>query len=95
MARKNVPLGSSPEVVDFVRRLGLDPSLTRRVIIDIPAYGLVKVYVEQNGAMEAFEVRPPFAIGDEGVIVETAGILECHHEQKCTSVDACWTKDRR
>lgn len=85
-------MARTPEVLDFIRGLGLDPSLTRHIIVDIPVDGAITVYVEQNAAIEAFRVKQPLT--GESIVVETAGILECHHSPLCTSVDACWTKGR-
>lgn len=46
----------TPAVNDFIRKLGFDPKITRRVIVDIPAHGIVQVYVEAFGAAAAFDI---------------------------------------
>lgn len=61
----NAVIGKHPELVEFIRRLGLNPSDTRRVIIDIPAGNVVSIYVEANADVAAFSIVPPEFIGAE------------------------------
>ena len=49
-------LGHNPQIVEFIRRLGLDPSLTRRVIVDMNVDDVVRVYVEGFADRAAFEI---------------------------------------
>jgi hypothetical protein len=59
MSNDRIKVGRGPEISEFIRRLGLDPTLTKRVIVDIPCDDVVKVYVEGFGDCHAFEIEPP------------------------------------
>ncbi len=51
--------GRDKRVADWLEKIGIDPKMTRRVIIDIPCDGAVWVYIEQFGDSRIFEVEPP------------------------------------
>jgi hypothetical protein len=51
-----VILSHNDAVLNFIRALGLNPSLTRRIILDIPAGNVVRVYVEMNADPQAFKI---------------------------------------
>lgn len=60
----------SEQLSQFIRDLGLDPSLTRRIVIDIPLHGVAKVYVELLMSERAIEVNvPAFLAGAEIEVV--------------------------
>lgn len=47
---------ANDEVTEFIKRLGVDPSMTRRVVIDIPMDGPVVAYVEMYASRGALEI---------------------------------------
>ena len=51
--------GRDKRVADWLEKIGIDPKMTRRVVIDIPANGAVWVYIERFGDSSIFEVEPP------------------------------------
>lgn len=65
--------GHDPVMVALIRRLGFDPKVTRRVIIDIPAGELVTCYVEAFGDGMAFDIVPPGLFDGTDKAVITAG----------------------
>lgn len=66
--------GRDPVMVALIRRLGFDPKVTRRVIIDIPADNLVRCYVEAFGDGDAFSIVPPGLFdGVDKAVITTAG----------------------
>lgn len=73
MAKTRMGVGAGPEISEFIRRLGFDPSLTRRVIVDIPADDVVKVYVEAYGDVDAFKIDPGTLLVDGQYRVYIAG----------------------
>ena len=53
-------IATGNSIQDFVKSLGLDPSKTRHIVIDIPANGVVMVYVSMYAQKEDLEVITPF-----------------------------------
>ena len=51
--------GTSPECLRWLRRLGLDTTDAKRIIIDIEAGKPVSVYVQRFGQEDLFELEPP------------------------------------
>ena len=51
--------GRDKRVADWLETIGIDPKVTRRVVIDIPCNGAVVMYVERFGDSSMFEVEPP------------------------------------
>ena len=51
--------GRDKRVADWLEKIGIVPNMTSRVVIDIPANGAVRVYIEQFGDSSMFEVEPP------------------------------------
>ena len=51
--------GRDKRVADWLEKIGIDPKITRRVVIDIPSDGIVWVYIERYGDSQIFEVEPP------------------------------------
>lgn len=64
--KDKIVLGHHETLVEFIRKLGLDPDLTRRVIVDIPCDNVVKVYVEGYADKAAFQIDPSPLIQGEG-----------------------------
>ena len=56
---KNLASSDHPAVVAWLRALGVDPDMTRRVIIDIETGNAIRVYVTAWADLEAFEVALP------------------------------------
>lgn len=54
-----------PEIIhslalrDWLIKIGVDPSTSRRVVIDIPHDGAVMIYVERFGDTRMLEIEPP------------------------------------
>src|ERR1043166_943669 len=69
---EDVLTGYSPEVMDFVQALGLDPTEVKRVVLDIPAGDIATLYVEKYVSRQALQVlanlpkAPKVVILDEG-----------------------------
>lgn len=55
----DVIIGASPEACALIRAVGLDPAFTKRVIIDIDAESVVKVYVEGFADVRHFDIQKP------------------------------------
>jgi len=51
--------GRDKRVADWLEKIGIDPKMTRRVVIDIPCDGAVWVYIERFGDSQMFEIEPP------------------------------------
>ena len=51
--------GRDRRVADWLEKIGIDPKVTRRVVIDISVDSPVWVYIEQFGDSRMFEVEPP------------------------------------
>lgn len=62
-------MGNGPEISEFMRKLGLDPTLTKRVIIDINAEDVVRVYVEGYADSRAFGIDPPTPVSKARIYV--------------------------
>lgn len=62
-------IGPSEELKEFIRKLGLDPKLTKRIVIDIPASGVARVYVEGYLSSAAIAIDLPPEILQAQVMV--------------------------
>lgn len=60
--------GRNKDVAEFIRKLGFDPDLTRRVIVDLNVDAAVRVYIEGYGDAAAFRIEPPTALKEAEII---------------------------
>ena len=51
--------GRDKRVAEWLEKIGIDPKMTRRVVIDISANSAVYIYIEQYGDSRIFEIEPP------------------------------------
>ena len=51
--------GRDKRVAEWLWKIGINPTDTRRVVIDIPCDGPVYMYIERFGNSRIFEVEPP------------------------------------
>ncbi len=51
--------GRDKRVAEWLEKIGIDTKMTRRVVIDIPANGIIQIYLEQYGDSSIFEIEPP------------------------------------
>lgn len=68
MARIKVTLGKE-FVLDLCKRLHLDSSLTKRIVIDIPTDGIAMVYVQQMMSSDVLDIVWP----ESGFTIEEKG----------------------
>lgn len=53
------PATSSKSFLDWLRRSGIIPENTRRVVIDAKVNDVVMIYIEQYGTTALLDVDPP------------------------------------
>lgn len=59
-----VLVGAGDSVKEFIKSLGLDPDMTRRVILDINAADVVTMYIEEFVDKEFFDLRTTLELRD-------------------------------
>lgn len=65
-----IPPSSKP-LMEWIEKLGLNPKLTRRIVIDIPHEGVATIYAELFMSSEVLELElPPEIMGAKIKILE-------------------------